>query len=516
MPAVITDQFRILNAENFIESISNTNNSYYAFLGLSNPGNDDPSEVGFGRTTTWDATDPTIPSPIDNLQYTSHYRNTILFGKRITDQNARRVVRKVSWANNTAYDIYRHDYSITNKTKVTDVSRLYDANYYVITSEFKVYICISNGSDGTSTTIGKSLFEPTSTDPNPTGAGDGSDNYKWKYLFTVSPQDVIKFDSTEYIVLPNNWLTSSDVNITTVRNNAITSGQIKKVFIENGGDGYTDGTYDDVEIFGDGTGGKVSITVQDGKISEVVVSSGGSGYTFGIINFSGGNNNSKLIPIIPPARGHGDNIYEELGADRVLLYARFDDSTKDFPTDSKFAQVGIIKNPKKYTDTGVGDTFTDSTFSSLFSIKMNADKSSVAVIGGEITQSNAAGTAKGYIASYDKETDVLKYYQDRSLYFGNNFDQTDNPNKSDVVKFLGNENNQIVFPNGDTGVVDITLNDSFIISGDKRIVLGSSFKDGLSNPDINRNTGTIIYIDNRALVTRDLRQKEDVKIILEF
>ena len=121
MPAVITDQFRILNAENFIESISNTNNSYYAFLGLSNPGNDDPSPVGFGRTTTWDATDPTIPSPIDNLQYTSHYRNTILFGKRITDQNARRVVRKVSWANNTAYDIYRHDYSITNKTKVTDV-----------------------------------------------------------------------------------------------------------------------------------------------------------------------------------------------------------------------------------------------------------------------------------------------------------------------------------------------------------------------------------------------------------
>ena len=41
------------------------------------------------------------------------------------------------------------------------------------------------------------------------------------------------------------------------------------------------------------------------------------------------------------------------------------------------------------------------------------------MIGGEITQSNDAGTAKGYIASYDKETDVLKYYQDRSLYFGN-------------------------------------------------------------------------------------------------
>ena len=30
------------------------------------------------------------------------------------------------------------------------------------------------------------------------------------------------------------------------------------------------------------------------------------------------------------------------------------------------------------------------------------------------------------------------------------------------------------------------------------------------------NPSDIIYIDNRSLVTRDARQKEDVKIILEF
>jgi len=35
MSAFVTDQFRILNAGSFVESISN--NSYYAFLGLSNP-----------------------------------------------------------------------------------------------------------------------------------------------------------------------------------------------------------------------------------------------------------------------------------------------------------------------------------------------------------------------------------------------------------------------------------------------------------------------------------------------
>ncbi|GIS09084.1 MAG: hypothetical protein CM15mP113_2140 [Pseudomonadota bacterium] len=31
MPAIVTDQFRILNANNFVESVDNTSNSYYIF-----------------------------------------------------------------------------------------------------------------------------------------------------------------------------------------------------------------------------------------------------------------------------------------------------------------------------------------------------------------------------------------------------------------------------------------------------------------------------------------------------
>ena len=46
-------------------------------------------------------------------------------------------------------------------------------------------------------------------------------------------------------------------------------------------------------------------------------------------------------------------------------------------------------------------------------------------VGAAITQSTDNGTARGYIASYDSETKVLKYYQDRSLNFGNTIDQTD-------------------------------------------------------------------------------------------
>ena len=69
MPAVVTDQFRILNASNFVDSVlDETNNSYYVFLGLPNPQGKAPNGlIGFGRSSTWN-TNP-IPTPEDNLQY---------------------------------------------------------------------------------------------------------------------------------------------------------------------------------------------------------------------------------------------------------------------------------------------------------------------------------------------------------------------------------------------------------------------------------------------------------------
>ena len=50
----------------------------------------------------------------------------------------------------------------------------------------------------------------------------------------------------------------------------------------------------------------------------------------------------------------------------------------------------------------------------------------------------------------------------------------------------------------------------------KVIDLGVTFTDGIALPEINKRTGDIIYLDNRPTITRDSRQKEDIKIILEF
>ena len=532
MPAIVTDQFRILNASNFVESVSNANNSYYAFLGLPNP-----TVSGFGRSSTWNDENADI-TPYDNKQYLDFYKGTILFGKKITSQNVKRVIRKVSWTSNTSYDMYRHDYSRDNLSPNSNSARLYDSNYYVVNSDFRVYVCIDNGSSVDSPTGGKSKDEPTFTDLEPSVAGTSGDGYVWKYLFSVSPSDIIKFDSTEYVVVPNDWGTSTDPQIQNIRESAdsdINLNQIKKVYIDNRGNGYANGEKE-CNILGDGSGAKVLVNVENSKIKSVKMISGGSGYTHGVVDLSPVTSGTpttyaKLIPIIPPSKGHGYDIYSELGTDRVLVYARFDNSDSDFPTDTTFAQVGILKNPKVFSSNGSSNTsFTDNQFSSLYSIKLNVaeDETDIPTIGQKVTQnltgSNVTnGVAKGYVASYDRNTKVLKYFKDRSLYINNTTnDETDNDTvtaDSQVLDFsdLSADTTITVSDSNFSGTIDVAFGSSSPVSKDENNVnLGVSFSKGLANPEINRKTGDIIYIDNRTSVKRDPRQKEDVKIILEF
>ena len=106
MAALITDEFRLFNADNFIESVTDPDNSYYIFVGLPNPVGE-----GYGRTLDWNQ-DP--PSPIDNFSYTRHCYDTMMYGRRITPGNIRRVIRRIDWIKGTRYEQYRDDYSVLN------------------------------------------------------------------------------------------------------------------------------------------------------------------------------------------------------------------------------------------------------------------------------------------------------------------------------------------------------------------------------------------------------------------
>ena len=140
------------------------------------------------------------------------------------------------------------------------------------------------------------------------------------------------------------------------------------------------------------------------------------------------------------------------------------------------------------------------------------------VAGNLITQQQTGGIAKAYVASYDSETLVLKYYQDRNLYYNTtSHDQTDYVGVSTSGKVIPFESSatQVNFPSGN-GAIDTNFNVGITTVNNKVISLGVNFANGLASPEINKGSGDIIYLDNRASIARNTRQKEDVKIILEF
>ena len=152
--AIVTDQIRILNAKNFVNEVRSSGNSYYSFVGLPNPTN---------YQSNWDI-DP--PSPKDNFDEENNYWDTMIALKKINSSDVRRVVSRRLWSSGTTYDMYRHDYSRTNTAKISGSTSLYSASYYVLNSDYRVYICLQNGTDPDNPTGRPSLDEPTFTDLN--------------------------------------------------------------------------------------------------------------------------------------------------------------------------------------------------------------------------------------------------------------------------------------------------------------------------------------------------------------
>ena len=292
MSAIITDQLRILNAKSFVAAATSTANSFYSFIGLPNATDYSP---------TWDVNPP---APKDSFEQENDCWDTIIALKKITDSDVRQVVRKNVWSSGTTYDMYRHDISRTNTSKPSGATSLYSANYYVLNSDYRVYICLQNGTDPDNPEGRPSLDEPTFTDLEPRSAGTSNDGYIWKYLYTIKPSELVKFDSTNFIPVPRDWETSSDNS--EVRTHASATDQIKIVTITNRGVGLgtANRTYTGVPVKGDGSGAEVTIVVgNDSKVSSVSVSKGGTGYSYG----SSGIGTEATIDIIV---GQGSSVID--------------------------------------------------------------------------------------------------------------------------------------------------------------------------------------------------------------
>ena len=144
MPAIITDQFRILNAETFTQSftgIGTTTNYYYTFLGHPNPTN---TQIGDYGVNTW-SSDP--PAPKDSFKEENLYHDSMLFLKKVSSDDVVRVIKRNNWQLGITYDMYKNDYSIDNEASQTSAKALYSAKFIVVNSEYKVYACLNNGAN---------------------------------------------------------------------------------------------------------------------------------------------------------------------------------------------------------------------------------------------------------------------------------------------------------------------------------------------------------------------------------
>ena len=515
MSAIITDQIRILNAKNFVAGVGNTDNSYYSFIGLPNPED---------YQTNWD-TDP--PTPKDSFDEEMGYWDSMIALKKVNNADIRQVVTKRVWKSGTKYDMYRHDYSRSNTSSISKATNLYNASYYVINEDYRVYMCLQNGTSPDYPNGQISLDQPTFTDLEPRAAGTSNDGYVWKYLYTIKPNEIIKFETSDFIPVPQEWQTSPDN--APVRENAI-EGSIKIVTITNAGInvGAISTSYTRVPINGDGNGAEATVVVNnDLKIDSVTISSQGSGYTYGTLDLVAGgvpvaSTEPEFNVIIPPSGGHGSNIYRELGAYNVLLYSRLENDTEnpDFITGNQFSRIGVVENPLAPNSiipltldkasalsalrlTGIG--YSSATFS--------ADSQFVQTIGTGLT-------AVGRVVSYDQTTGVLKYWQDRVGFNTVGAALTNAPYGYEQLEFTSNPSSGgtiVITPTtGSNLQIDSSFSGFSTSINNRTYNLGQDFTNGISSPEVKRYSGNIIYVDNRPSVNRSINQKEDIKVILQF
>ena len=466
------------------------------------------------------------PLPLDNQREKIALYDELIAAKRITDSYARAVVRRYNWdlVANPRFDMWKPDYSDTpggggqiGKSGATGATSIADAKFYVMNSQYEVFKCLYNGENPSNTTGQDATEEPSVAGANydastglyteTTGAG-----YIWKHMYTIPTDDVLKFLSSDFmpIVLPSN---SSRQAVEALA----VAGAIDAVVIEDAGAGLPVSQTLYTAIKGDGTGGVVElVTNGSGTITSASIQSRGSGYTYANILLGVGNlfsdaglttgvggysGNAALEAILPPQGGHGSDHEEELNGKRVMTNIRltYAEGSGDFPVDNDFRRIGIIADPYNQGTT----TFaTADTLSGLKSLKITGATADFAV-DEKIVQTVTGGTAYGTVVSWTLDsgsttTGVLKYIQTNDAH-------TD---QGVVRAFESNGANAVT---GETSAASGTVDTGYAGS-----LLGVTFTAGLANTEIENNSGEVIYIENRRLITRAPDQIEDIKLVIEF
>lgn len=170
------------------------NNSYYVFA---------------ARHTPYD--DESVPATVTDNDYdaTIFIHDELMFARKLDANTVVPTIPKITWATNIAYQPY--------DDKKVDLA---NSNFYVLTTENKVYKCVE-APQSTNSTI-----EPSHTEVG--YPPQESDGYRWLYLYEITNEQYLTFATENYIPVFEN---------ANVKNGSI-DGAIYNFIVEANGSGY--------------------------------------------------------------------------------------------------------------------------------------------------------------------------------------------------------------------------------------------------------------------------------------
>ena len=485
MAAIITNKFRINNAEQFVESFSETAaTTYYLFIGRAHSWATDADVQG---NSINEGTDASPPTPNDDVTSEFYNYDDMLGAKLITSSDVSHCIPRRNWTTGTTYDMYEHNISSSNAAN-SGATNLFDSTFVVMNSSYAVYKVIEN--DGATA----STVEPTSTSNS---IFETSDGYRWKYMYSLTSAETLNFMSTDFIHV------STDSTVSA----AAVDGALDTILVVAGGSSYntsSGSTISAIPIRGDGSSGVASVTISSGAIATATVTTAGTGYTFAYIrdadiiaatNAGGSGSGSNLNVIIPPKGGHGKDAVKELGGFFVMLNKSLVgiEGTSDIGVANDFRRIGLLRDPTNFGTTTVATATTRrQIFATIFSSvsgTFTADE--------EINQASTG--AVGKVVEFDSTNNILYFYQTR-------FPDCGIDSNANLTAFSGA--NAIT---GQSSSASATPNTS-----DSTTTNGVSFSSGYSNPELAYDSGDIIYVEERSPITRASDQTENVKLIIEF
>ena len=568
MAAIISEKFRIFNAKQFLESLSEASatnmyffvgrpQKWYAYLEIYNVSGtfqvgetvtggglsgtvqevhpnslllavtNATSAPASGSTMTGGtssatakastyryATEDAPPAPIDNQIEKAAVYDDIIAAKRITSTFARLVAPRYNWSlsTNPKFDMYRPNYSPTpggggaiGVQTALGSSALSGSKYYVMNSNYEVFKCLYNGQTPANPTGINATYEPKTS---PT-AGQGT--YA-NGLFTESATGYIwKYMYTLSTADVIAFLSSDFLPMGTYAGPAAVDGAIHIAVIKDGGANMpTNGTVY-VPVDGDGSNAIVKITTSaGGAISGAEMYAAGTGYTYGNVRLVNGNIYtdtalSNAATIAANASGAIEVIMSPEGGHGADLAAEF------------FAKRVMTNIRLTYAE-GSGDFPVDNDFRRIGIIQDPYNYGTTTVASASTLRGTAALklTGSGDYTIDEEITQTVSGGTAKGRVVS--WDSTNGILKYFQSPDLHTHNGKVLaFDHATNNVTGATSSTARPIDGNQDTALADiSFTDGKANPEIAPNSGDIVYIENRRQITRAADQIEDIKLVIEF